>query len=82
MSTVAEIVLSVFDLATEYARKRVRMQHGIIDDPKVIRDDVEQAVKAMRFDLIELALVTDGLASPDADTVAFFDEPPTEPWKK
>jgi len=56
MPTLGEVVLGAFDLATEYARKRVRKEAGIIEDPRVTREDFEQAVIALRFDVMALTL--------------------------
>lgn len=58
--TLGEIILGAFDLATEFARKRVQKATGIGADgpvvPFVTRDDFEQAVIAMRFDAMGLQL--------------------------
>ena len=57
--TLGEIVLGAFDLATEYARKRTKSQVdrlGTLEDPRVTRADFEQAVIALRFDLMGLEL--------------------------
>lgn len=54
--TLGEVILGAFDLATEYARKRVLKQAGIVEDPRVTREDFEQAVIAMRFDMLGLSL--------------------------
>lgn len=54
--TLGELILGAFDLALEFARKRVRAAAGIVDDPRVTREDFEQAIIALRFDAMGLTL--------------------------
>lgn len=54
--TLRDVLLLVFDRATEYARKRW-LDAGIIAEPEdvsVTRADVEQAIIALRFEQMEL----------------------------